>query len=166
MSVFEIWKLDLGILQHIPQPSITKKHSLGSTRRFHIYIYIYIQLPCGPSPPPCLLRSLFFVLCSSFHKAQRKQTHKATTTTKNGVQNWPKIMKKWRPGGSRRLLGEVLGPFWFQGSPGDEKDPKTDLATPPPGTRLGSKFWLFVDSVVLFPVVFLSVVLEGVRVQF
>ena len=26
-----------------------------------IYVYMYIQLPCGPSPPPCLLRSLFSV---------------------------------------------------------------------------------------------------------
>ena len=79
-----------------------------------------------------VLCSLFFVLCSSFHKAQRKQTHKATTTTKNDVQNWPKIMKKGRPGGSRRLLGEVFGlfrcpgcPRGVPGTPGAEKVTKS-----------------------------------------
>ena len=30
----------------IPQQSLTKKHCLGSTRRFHIYIYMYIVGPC------------------------------------------------------------------------------------------------------------------------
>ena len=110
----------------------------------------------------------FFVLCSLFFVPQGSK--KTNPQSNNNYQKRrPKLTgnhEKVTPGGSRRLLGEVLGPFWFQGSPGDEKDPKTDLATPPPGTRLGSIFLLFVDSVVLFSAVFLSVVLEGVRAQF
>ena len=40
-------------------------------------------------------------------------------------------------------MGEVLGPFWFQGSPGDEKDPKTDLEDPPPRDPVGEQILTF-----------------------
>ena len=78
-------------------------------------MYIYTQI--SSCPAGYLRHRAYCVLCSGVAKAQRKQTHKATTTTKNGVQNWAEIMKKWRPGGSRRLLGEVLGQFWLPGVP-------------------------------------------------
>ena len=34
----------------------------------YAYMYICIQLPCGPSPPPCLLRSL----CLHVNRSSRK----------------------------------------------------------------------------------------------
>ena len=118
----------------------------------HIYIYIYIHIY------PVALRA-----APATAPGMGPRTMK---TTEKGIRNLVKIVKNWCPGGSRRLLGEVLGAFWFQGAPGDEKESKTDLRTPPPGSQLGNKFWLFVDSVGFFPVVFLNVVLAGVRVQF
>ena len=36
------------------------------------------------------------------------------------------------PGGVPEALGEVLGPFWLPGAPGDEKESKTGLGDPPP----------------------------------
>ena len=74
------------------------------------------------------------------------------------------------PGGSWGRSWDHFGPQGrprgVPGTPGDEKESKTDLATPPPGTSWEAKFVLFVDFVSLFPVVFLSVVLEGLQVQF
>ena len=40
------------------------------------------------------------------------------------------------------------------------------METPPQGPSWGANFEFLADDVVFFPVVFLSVVLEGVRVQF
>ena len=40
-------------------------------------------------------------------------------------------------------MGEVLGPFWFQGSSGDEKDSKTDLEDPPPRDPVGEQISTF-----------------------
>ena len=96
----------------------------------------------------CLVLVVFVALwiCSFVLACQRLKENKPTKQQqlpKTGVQNWPKIMKKWRPGGSRRLLGEILGPFWSQGSPGDEKEPKTDLEDPPPRDPVGKQILTF-----------------------
>ena len=40
-------------------------------------------------------------------------------------------------------MGEVLGPFWFQGSSGDEKESKTDLEDPPPRDPVGEQISTF-----------------------
>jgi len=50
---------------------------------------------------------------------------------KKGIRNLGKICKNWCPEKSRRLLEDVLGPFWFQEASRDEKAQKTDLRTPP-----------------------------------
>ena len=75
-------------------------------------------------------------------------------------------------GGSWRLLGEVLGPFWSPGAPGDEEESKTDTLDLSPGTQLGHQirtFCRFRESLSVFFSffsLFPSVVLEGFRAHF
>ena len=116
-------------------------------------MYIYIQLPCGPIPATV--------------------PGMGPKTTKNIRKRHQKLSKnhqKLRPGGVPEALGGGLGtilvPKGVPGTPGDEKVPKTDFATPPrdpvgrPNLDFLSILWVF------FPVVFLTVVLGGLRVQF
>ena len=63
--------------------------------------------------------------------------------------------------------------FGFQGRPrgvsgtaGDEKELKTNFATPPQGPIWEAKFGFFFDFVGICFIVLLSVVLEGLRVEF
>ena len=40
-------------------------------------------------------------------------------------------------------MGEVLGPLWPPGAPGDEKEPKTDELQPPPRDPVGDQILTF-----------------------
>ena len=79
---------------------------------------------------------------------------KTTKTTKNRYHKLSKNQIKLRPGGVPEGLGGGLGtiltPKSVPGTPGDEKVPKIDFATPPPGTQLEVKFGFFVDFVGFF----------------
>ena len=63
-------------------------------------------------------------------KAQRKQTHKATTTTKNGRQKLTENHEKLTPGGVPEALGGGLGtisvPGGDPGCPRDARSRKSD----------------------------------------
>ena len=69
-------------------------------------------------------------------------------------QKLKKNHQKLRPGGVLEALGgglgTILAPKGVPGTPGDEKVPKTDFATPPQGPSWETKFGLFVDFVGLF----------------
>ena len=104
----------------------------------NIYIYIYIYIyPVALRAISATVPTSFFVLCSLFFVPQGSK--KTNPQSNNNYQKWrPKLT-----GNHEKVLGEVLGPFWFQGSPGDEKDPKTDLATPPPRDPVGEQILTF-----------------------
>ena len=74
------------------------------------------------------------------------------------------------PGGSWGSSWDHFGPQGrprgVPGTPGDEKESKTDFATPPQGPSWEAKFGLFINFVALSPIFFFSVVLESLRVQF
>ena len=61
--------------------------------------------------------SQYCVLCSGVAKAQRKQTHKATTTTKNGRQKLTENHEKLTPGGVPEALGGGLWTISVSGVP-------------------------------------------------
>ena len=70
-----------------------------------IYSYMYICIYISSCPAGYLRQHACCVLCSGVAKVQRKQTHKATTATKNERQNGhPKIIHfryfSWRPPGT------------------------------------------------------------------
>ena len=95
---------------------------------------------------------------------------KTTKTIQKRHQKFSKNHQKLTPGGVPEALGGGLGiilaPEGVPETPRDEKVPKTDFATPPrdpvgiPISNFLSILWVF------FPVVFLTVVLGGLRVQF
>ena len=114
----------------------------------HICIYIYIQLPCGSAPATVPVMS--------------PNRHKLSGT---GIANHVKIAKL--------DAQEVLGSFWRPGAPQRcprdarrRKRVENGLRDPPQGPSWEAKFKHFIDFVGLFSIVFLSVVLEGLRVQF
>ena len=65
-------------------------------------------------PAGYLRHRAYCVLCSGVAKAQRKQTHKATTTTKNGhrqfIENHEKLMPRGVPEALGGCLGTILAP--------------------------------------------------------
>ena len=96
----------------------------------HISIYThYIQFSCGPIPATV--------------PGMGPKTRKSS---KKGITNLVKIIKNWGPEGSRRLLGEVLGPFWHprvsQGRPDTKKCWNRNSRTPP-GAQLGDQIRTF-----------------------
>ena len=108
----------------------------------------YIQLPCGPIPAtvPGI-------------------GPKTTKTIQNRYQKFSKNHTKLMPGGVPETLGEVLGPFWHQGAP-EDKRLKNGLGDPPPRDPVVKPNYDFLRFRGSFSCCFLSVVLEGVRVQF
>ena len=107
------------------------------------HIYIYIQLPCGPSPPPCLLRSLFFVLCSSFFVPQGSK--KTNPQSNNNYQKRrPKLSEnheKVTPGGVPEALGGGLGTILVPRVARRRKRSENGLGDPPPqGPGWGANF--------------------------
>ena len=103
----------------------------------------YIQLPCGPSPPPCLLRSLFFVLCSLFFVPQGSK--KTNPQSNNNYQKRrPKLTEnheKVTPGGVPEALGGGLGTILVPRVARRRKRPENGLGDPPPqGPGWGANF--------------------------
>ena len=133
----------------------------------HVSMFIDIYIYISSCPAGHLRHRAYFVLCSLFFVPQGSK--KTNPQSNNNYQKRrPKLTEnheKVTPGGVPEALGGGLGTILVPRVARRRKRPENGLGDPPPGTRLGSKFRLFVDSVVLFPVVFLSVVLEGVRAQ-
>ena len=75
------------------------------------YIYIYIS----SCPAGYLRHRAYCVLCFGVAKAHRRQTHKATKTTKNGHHKLTPNHEKLTPGGVPEALG---GGLWTISVPG------------------------------------------------
>ena len=90
------------------------------------YWYIYIS----SCPAGYLRHRAYCVLCSGVAKAQRKQTHKATTTTKNGhqklIENRGKLTPGWVPEALGGVLWTILVPGGDPGCPRDARSRKSD----------------------------------------
>ena len=100
-------------------------------------------MPCGPSPPPCRLRSAFCVLCCGGRSKQRprhmrKCTQKLSEKTQTkSIKNHPKIDQKspkievWR--GPGRAWGRSWDHSAPQGCPKGARNQKSDekFAQPP-----------------------------------
>ena len=98
-----------------------------------IYIYTYIQLPCEPSPPPCLLRSLFLRVKVS--KKMNPQNHQKRQKQASKIAQKSYKIDAWRgPGGSRGRFWDHFGP---QREPSRKNDEKGTSPTPP-GLLLGT----------------------------
>ena len=94
-----------------------------------VYIYIHIQLPCGPTPPPCLVRRRsswshgtrqrlrdqeIKQISKSSNKYLPKLTENHSKIDQKLSKNRSKIDQngsKFGPGG---CLGRVWGPSWPQ----------------------------------------------------
>ena len=101
-----------------------------------------IQLPCGPSPPPCRLRSAFCVLCCGGRCKQRLRhmrncTQKISKKIPKSIKNHPKIDQKslkievWR--GPGRAWGRSWDHSALRGCPKGARTQKGDekFAQPP-----------------------------------
>ena len=112
-------------------------------------MYIYIQLPCGPSPPPCLLRSLFFVLCSLFFVLCSlffvpQGSKKTNPQSNNNYQKrHPKLSgdhEKVTPGGLPEALGGGLGTILVPRGARTRKRAENGLEDPPQGPSWETHF--------------------------
>ena len=83
----------------------------------YIYIYVCIYIYISSCPAGYLRHRAYCVLCSGVAKAQRKQTHKATTTTKNGRHKLTENHEKLTPGGIPEALGGGLWTISVSGVP-------------------------------------------------
>ena len=122
-----------------------------------------IQLPCGPSPPPCRLRSAFCVLCCGgrckqrprhMRKCTQKISEKTSKIYQKSSENRSKIIKNRGLEGSWEGLGEVLAPFCAPGLP--QRRPSDEKFAQPPfvpyflGSQKSSIFDIFAIFVDLF----------------
>ena len=123
---------------------------------------IYIQLPCGPSPPPCRLRSAFCVLCcggetttqshAKMHKEiSKKLTNNCSKNYQKSSKNRSKIVQKSIKNRQKSLKIEVWrgpeGSWGPQGCPkgarnqkSDEKFAQPSFVPPFPGSPKSSIF--------------------------
>ena len=109
------------LIKTIPYGTLPKG---SKDKDIYIYICIYIQLPCGPSPPPCLRCSAwcgeaFCVVWGPLASTQDRQKSRKKTQTncQNPFQKGSKIMKNRGLGGSWGPWGAVWGPSGPPGSP-------------------------------------------------
>ena len=98
-----------------------------------VWTCICIQLPCGPSLPPCLLRSLFLRV-----KVSKKMNPQ---NDKNYKKQASKIEQKSSKIDARRGPGGSWGRFWDHFGPQREPSRKNDekgTSPTPPGLLLGT----------------------------
>ncbi len=94
-----------------------------------------IQVPCGQSPPPCL-ESIFFASSFGleFRSVWSSKMHPKRITNHS----------KMKFGGSRMLLGEVVGSLWPPGLPRPSKELQNLVRCSPWPPPFGSQHLTFV----------------------
>ena len=118
----------------------------------HIHKFVYdIQLPCGPTLPPCLglegrparsttTRQINWHINQNMCKNCTKKSNKLITLYQKSIKIGPKGLLGGIQMGPKGSLGGIWGPSWLQEAPRSPKSPKRL----PQGTAsplLWASFW-------------------------